>query len=184
MKKRPLTEEEKHLWEHIKRDTKPLPDSGRMAENEKQKPVFISSPSLPSFPVTCSQSPTTPLAPGHYANIDRNTADRFRKGKYPIDGTIDLHGMSREKAHIALSGFIRSHYERGSRCLLAITGKGVRKDMQADATQGIVRGVLREMLPQWLDEPGLRPMVLAFDSAKQEHGGSGAYYILLRRKRG
>ncbi|MBY0407454.1 MAG: Smr/MutS family protein, partial [Rickettsiales bacterium] len=45
------------------------------------------------------------------------------------------------------------------------------------------RGVLREMLPQWLTEPGLRPLVLAYDTAKPQHGGSGAYYILLRRKR-
>ena len=115
---------------------------------------------------------------GAYAGIDRNTAERFRKGESFIDGTIDLHGMSREKAHIALCRFLGAHYERGSRCLLVITGKGSKN--QSGEMQ---RGVLREMLPAWLDEPGLRGIVLAFDVAKPKHGGSGAYYVLLRRKR-
>jgi DNA-nicking Smr family endonuclease len=113
-------------------------------------------------------APSVPVQKGAYAGIDRNTADRFRKGKYPLDASLDLHGMSREQAHMALSQFVYAHHELGARCLLVITGKGT---------------VLRELLPNWLDEPRLRPFVLALDEAKQQHGGSGAYYVLLRRKR-
>lgn len=122
-------------------------------------------------PHTAGALPT--LKQGQYAGIDRNTAERFRKGNYTIDATLDLHGLSREQAHMALSGFIRAYYSQGARCLLVITGKGYR-----DGT-----GVLKELLPHWLDEPGLRPYVLALDTASGKHGGSGAYYILLKRRR-
>ena len=117
------------------------------------------------------------LSLGAYAGVDRRMAQRFKGGELTIDGTMDLHGMSREKAHIAITNFIHEHYTRGSRCLLAITGKGVRKNGENEV------GVLRELLPIWLAEPGLRPFVLACDTARQKHGGGGAYYILLRRKR-
>jgi DNA-nicking Smr family endonuclease len=177
--KRILTAEEQKLWDYVTR-----------ADTRLQAPTYAQEPA-PSRTVvqprnyaremvfTPHDFSDMPLLSGAYAGIDRNTADTFRKGKYPIDATLDLHGMSREKAHMALMGFVRAHYERGSRCVLVITGKGVRKDVSE--TPG--KGILREMLPVWLAEPGLRPMVLALDQAKQNHGGSGAYYVLLRRKR-
>ena len=155
------------------------------------KPVAVAI-KPPSSTIRSPSSDTQPLAQGAYANIDRNTAERFRKGDLRIDAAIDLHGMNREKAYMALSGFLRAHYDQGSRCLLAITGKGQKKqpekkaagkEMQQESAQGIVQGVLQELLPRWLAEPGLRPMVLVFDVARPKHGGSGAYYILLRRKR-
>ena len=140
---------------------------------EPQSRAKKSAPSLPLKPPPVKKPDYSPLARGSYAGVDANTATRFRKGKYDIDATLDLHGHTREKAHRQLKSFIRSHYARDSRCLLVVTGKG-----KADAP-----GVLREMLPQWLNEDDVRPMVLAFDHARQQHGGGGAYYILLKRKR-
>jgi DNA-nicking Smr family endonuclease len=118
------------------------------------------------------------LACGGYAGIDRATAERFRKGDYPIDATLDLHGMSREKAHMMLVTFLTRHFESGARCLLVITGKGKKT---ADSHSPV--GILRELLPRWLAEPGLKSMILALDVARPKHGGSGAYYLLLRRRR-
>jgi DNA-nicking Smr family endonuclease len=81
--------------------------------------------------------------------------------------------MTREVAYQALVEFLQRHYARQSRCLLIITGKG-------SAETG---GVLRAALPRWLDEPGIKSLILALDVARPKHGGSGAYYVLLRRKR-
>ena len=165
------------MWEHVTRHDKKMDDGLRMTDDVKKHPIkvlertYTSSSSVIRHP-----SSDTPLTCGAYAGIDRNTADRFRKGELPLDGTIDLHGMTREKAHIALSGFMRGHWERGSRCVLVITGKGASPSQEN-------RGILREMFPQWLAEPGIKPMILAFDIAKPKHGGSGAFYVLLRRKR-
>lgn len=177
--KRSLTPEEKKLWDYVKNGTKPL-STKRIAVEEK-KPKTISQPifsdiKFPTIPAL-SMSSSAPVM-GNYSGIDRNTAQRFRIGEYPIDGTLDLHGMTREKAYRALHIFLKKRFERGDRCLLIITGKGVRKHDEDE-----VRGILKESLPQWLAEESLAPMILAFDLAKQRHGGSGAYYVLLRRKR-
>ncbi len=177
MRRRVLTQEELQLWQTVTQHDIRF-ESRRIMETmlPNVRPV-VSQPRM-EMPFFREEVIAAPLMLGAYAGIDRNTADRFKKGETAIDGVVDLHGMSREKAHHAVSAFIHSHWQRGSRCLLAITGKGM-KNANGDES----RGVLREALPGWLAEPSLRPLVLACDVAKPKHGGSGAYYILLRRKR-
>ncbi len=176
MRRRVLTDDEAQLWQAVTQHDRKL-DNERFIE--KPFAAIRVNVSQPQAQMPVWKDDFSPLMLGGYAGIDRNTADRFRKGELTIEGTVDLHGMSRERAHQRVSAFIHDHYMRGSRCLLAITGKGMKKTGEAEAQPG----VLREMLPQWLAEPGLRPLVLACDVAKQKHGGGGAYYILLRRKR-
>ena len=188
MKRRNLTPEEEMLWGQVTRGDTPIrpntytdittPPKIRISRQEYYTPFAL------PYMTQSSPQEKPALAQGEYAGIDRNTADRFRKGKFILDATLDLHGMTREKAHRTLMGFIRSHYEQGSRCVLVITGKG-QKQLADHPPAGEYsgKGVLRELLPHWLDEPTLKPLILAFDQASQRHGGSGAFYILLRRKR-
>lgn len=179
-KKRPLTEEEKRLWQLVTKDDKPLhvTDDGRRITEDGE--AIVAPTPLVKQPSSISRQPPAKMpmpAQGAYANIDRNTADKFRKGEMQIEATLDLHGMNREKAQRALGGFLETQFTRGSRCLLVVTGKGVRKNVSDEPE----RGILREMFPRWLEE--FSSIVLAFDVAKPKHGGSGAYYVLLRRKR-
>lgn len=188
MKRRNLTPEEEKLWGYVTRADMPLQQRNYMPSEEQPKKIRITREYtyVPfALPYATQPSPDSKpaIAQGDYAGIDRNTADRFRKGKFTLDATIDLHGMTREKAHRILMGFIKNHYELGSRCVLVITGKGQKLAGSIDNMEYSSRGVLRELLPHWLDEPMLKPLILAFDHAKQQHGGSGAFYILLRRKR-
>ena len=171
---REVMPEDAYLWRELAQEVEPL------AHRQLAKPVNVGKPRVqqqgglpPSVAMPKVIAP--PLTLGAYAGVDRRMAQRFRGGEMEIDGTLDLHGMHREQAHRAVIGFVQAHYVRGSRCVLAITGKG-RKGFEAE-------GVLRELLPLWLAEPGLRPMVLACDVAQAKHGGMGAYYILIRRKR-
>ena len=60
----------------------------------------------------------------------------------------------------------------GKRCVLVITGKGLSSG-----------GVLRDQVPRWLNLAPNRARVLAFDYARQHHGGAGALYVLLKRRR-
>lgn len=90
-----------------------------------------------------------------------------------IEGSLDLHGLTQDAAHTALWRFITGSAEQGRRCVLVITGKGNR--------DGI--GVLRLQVPRWLNESTLRPLVLAFVGARPQHGGDGALYVLLKRRR-
>ncbi len=140
-------------------------DSGPPPEAEAPPPP----PRKPSQP----KPGRKPLTPGDTSSMDRRTADRFRRGRLPIEARLDLHGLTQAEAHRALDSFVDAGYRAGRRCVLVITGKGTRGES----------GVLRRAVPQWLNEPSLRGRVLAFTHARPHHGGEGALYLLLRRRR-
>ncbi|HJU15010.1 MAG TPA: Smr/MutS family protein, partial [Stellaceae bacterium] len=112
-------------------------------------------------------------APG-FADVDRATAERVKRGRYPIEAQLDLHGMTQAAAHRALIGFVAASREAGRRCVLIITGRGLATGEP---------GILRRAVPRWLDEPELRPYILTIAPAQPRHGGPGALYLLLRRRR-
>ena len=103
-----------------------------------------------------------------FAGIDRANAERLKRGRHPIEGRLDLHGMIQDEAHRALASFVRSARADGKRCVLVITGRS---------------GVLRAAVPRWLDEPEFRPHLLAIATAQPRDGGAGALYVMLRRAR-
>jgi DNA-nicking Smr family endonuclease len=107
-----------------------------------------------------------------FAGVDRRTAERVRRGRYPVEARLDLHGMTQDEAHRALLGFIAAARAGGRRCVLVITGHG-----------RLSGGVLKVAAPRWLAEPSLRDHVLALAAARPQHGGAGALYVLLRRAR-
>ena len=119
---------------------------------------------------------------GRAPGLDRRTALRLRRGQIGIDGRIDLHGMTRRKAHAALAAFVASGRRHGRRCLLVITGKGGRPRGET-GFEGERTGVLRREAPRWLAEPPLAGDVLAVAPARPADGGDGAFYVLLRRRR-
>ena len=70
--------------------------------------------------------------------------------------TLDLHGMRQHEAYGALARYLRARVARGDRTILVITGKGLKK-LNGDPTAIVERGVLRTMLPIWLNSPELKP---------------------------
>lgn len=90
-----------------------------------------------------------------------------------IEAVLDLHGHGQAEARETLISFLHRAYGQGVRCVLVITGKGKGGT-----------GVLRGRLPEWVDEPPLNAIVLTCAPSRQAHGGSGAFYVLLRRDRG
>lgn len=125
-----------------------------------------------------------PSIEGDLRHLDGRTGQRFKRGKVEIEGTIDLHGMTQAQAHGALQQFITQAYARKKRCILVITGKGGKANRSDFGYAQFSTGVLRERTPQWLSEPALAHKVVAFHPAQQRDGGSGAYYVYLRQKRG
>lgn len=99
---------------------------------------------------------------------------RFRRGQMRPEGRLDLHGMIQTEAHRALTAYVAKAQSSGLRCVIVITGKG-------RISEG--GGVLRNQVPNWLNSPSLRPLILAFSPAQPQDGGTGALYVLLRRKR-
>jgi DNA-nicking Smr family endonuclease len=90
-----------------------------------------------------------------------------------VEGRLDLHGMTQAEAHPALTDFLAGAQDAGKRCVLVITGKGLRPDGRA--------GVLRDAVPGWLNSPPNRRRILSFTPATPADGGTGALYILLKR---
>ena len=116
--------------------------------------------------------------------LDKRSAERLRRGQMTIDARLDLHGLTQADAHGAVHGFIAASHRAGRRCVLIITGKGgPRDDVESGFMPDRDSGVLRRNLPRWLSEGAVRQMVLRIESARPQHGGEGAYYVLLRRKR-
>jgi len=114
---------------------------------------------------------------GSVAGLNRRQANALRAGGIEIDAQLDLHGFSRKGAGGKVAAFLARSVRRRLRCVLVITGQG-RRDPLAEA-----KGVLRGGLERWLNEPTTRPLVLACVPAQRRHGGQGAFYVLLRRRR-
>jgi len=130
--------------------------------------------------------PPTPAVAAQKAigGLDKRSAERLRRGQMSIEGRLDLHGHTQADAHRALDAFIAGSYRAGRRCVLIITGKGAaRNDLEGSYMPDRDSGVLRRNLPRWLGEGPVRQMVLRIETARPQHGGEGAYYVLLRRKR-
>jgi DNA-nicking Smr family endonuclease len=119
-------------------------------------------------PAKPSTPPITPLG--------RRLRQRVARGREPIDARMDLHGLTQAQAHAALARFLRAASARGARLVLVITGKGGRGDGE--------RGVLRRQVPHWLALPEFRDLVIGFEDAHIAHGGEGALYVRVRRRRG
>jgi DNA-nicking Smr family endonuclease len=180
-----------HLWAEVKRTVDPLRPE-RLIEPE---PVPVADAPLPLPPAKAppvfdrQQKWTGPALPAYHPPVSRKKTEpgrvieprmkrRLMRGQLEIEGTIDLHGMRQDEAREALQRFVTARVGRGDRTILVITGKGLKK---TDDMFILDRGVLRAMLPVWLAEPDLAPLIAGWSVAAQGHGGEGAFYVRLRR---
>ena len=171
-----------HLWTEVAETLLPLKPRRRVrlraplplppTVQPMPKPAKIIA--MPSY-----QSPQKPGMPPLGA-IEPKLRQKLGRGRVPIDGTLDLHGMRQDEAYAALTRYLHSRSGRGDRTILVITGKGLKK-INDDPTRIVERGVLRTMLPIWLSSPELMPLVAGWDQSAQGHGGEGAWYVRLRR---
>jgi DNA-nicking Smr family endonuclease len=177
---RPLTADEHALWSQVTRSIAPLrkPRPQREAETPAEESHAKPAKPVPAIPAARLPLPHSAPRPPGLAPIDRRLKQKLARGRAAIDATIDLHGLTQAEAHTALVRFLRSARANGARLALVITGKGARgDDFAAD------RGVLRRQVPLWLRSAELRDVVIGFDWAHASHGGEGALYVRIRRKR-
>lgn len=166
-----LSEEDRVLWSLVARSAKPLKGTAALAPAEVEvAPQQTPSPQLPT-PTPAIVKPKSHPAPHH---LDEPTLDKLSKGRLPIEGRVDLHGMTQEEAYSLLYSFLHRAHAGGIRYVLIITGKGSSSGGD---------GVLRRSVPAWLSTPAFRHLVSSHDHAARHHGGSGALYVRLRRVR-
>ena len=189
-----LSESDLELFNKVVADVKPLKSQDKSFINRKnsikkiEKVERISMISREIRPRKHATSiPKSPIvigdhSPGRAPGIDRKTSLKLKKGKVEIDYKLDLHGLTQIEAKQALEEAIIGAWEDRLRLILVITGKGLRQSKSNDLNDNEATGILRRIVPRWLKEEPLSNFVLAFSSAQQTHGGSGALYVLLRRQ--
>jgi DNA-nicking Smr family endonuclease len=177
--RRDLSPEDAHLWRHVVRNVNPFHAPRHPTEDavpepppaETKKPSVHRPRELAAVAPPASQPA---LTVGKVVDMDRRTARRLKRGELPVDGRIDLHGLTLDQAQGALVSYIRNAHNRGARCVVVVTGKG---------KGGEGTGKIRRETPYWLNQTALRPLVLAVTEARTHDGGAGAFYVLLKRKR-
>jgi len=112
---------------------------------------------------------------GYVDGVNRNLLRRLRRGTFPIDERLDLHGLRLAEAENVVRQAVAHNWDRGVRLLLIIHGKGRRSEHGVSA--------LRESLPGWLSAPPNAQFVLAFTTANTKDGGEGATYVRLRKNK-
>jgi DNA-nicking Smr family endonuclease len=165
--KRELSGEEKKLWRRVAANVKP---------RRAQPPEPLEDEPAPPAARRAAKSPPAPPAPLRRkpatAPQDRAGEKRVRRGQLDIDGTLDLHGHTQDSGRAALGRFLRGAHARGATAVVVITGVGRGGE-----------GVLKRRFPDWLAEAQLRPLVSGFAQAHRAHGGAGAFYVFIRRRR-
>jgi len=176
-KSRRLTAEERKLWGHFTRSVAPL---GRGLVPAAPPPTAATSKTKsptqvrPPVRVAAAGARTAPgLEP-----FDRRLKQRLARGTESLNDRIDLHGKTQSEAHAALLSFLRKAQSHGAKFVLVITGKGggARDDWSE-------RGVLKRQVPQWLKLTEFRGYVIGFEDAHSGHGGAGALYVRIRRRK-
>ena len=193
-RKRRLRPDEQSLWDRVARTAEPLSPKRPFDQTVRTKPEAQVEPA-PHFKPSpfsigevTSKSTSNDVLPGLSdrlsdapVQMDQKAFRRMTRGKTAPEARIDLHGMTLAEAHPALIDFISNAASRGLRLVLVITGKGKSRDSGGPIPTRF--GVLRHQVPQWLAMPPLRPLILEVREAHQRHGGGGAYYVYLRRRR-
>ena len=157
---RAVSPEEVALFLHAVRDAKPL-EKRAVASSSGGPHLKIFVPLPAHRPQFVEAGPVAPMIRGH-------AEARLRRGRLEPEARIDLHGHSYDGAYRSLVSFLIRAYAEGKRLVLVITGKG---------------GVLRPHLPLWLNGPELQDVVIGMREAHAKHGGGGAFYVALQRRK-
>lgn len=185
-RRRILSAEERALWAHVVKAVTPLRPVAAPGEDAPvagAEPVLpaVSEPVEPPAGVRSARQgvakPALPLAP-----LEPKARRRLTRGA-EVDARLDLHGLTQAAAHQRLRLFLLEAQALGHGVVLVITGKGDLERLGGPQF-GEGRGVLRRAVPLWLAEPDLRAVVLGFEAAGRRHGGEGALYVRIRRRRG
>jgi DNA-nicking Smr family endonuclease len=185
---RGLTKADQALWADYAQQLLPLrgrraakPPPLPLAGKQPPAPVPEPRPKVAEEPAKSSAQPAkssgprrmaSPLAVGTQpGGIDKATWHRFQSGKLVTARTLDLHGMTAQRAFHALVSFLRSAHAEQARCVEVVTGRG----------SGETGGVIRREFPHWLNLPEIRPLILG---AAHPHAlNQGSVRLILRRIR-
>jgi DNA-nicking Smr family endonuclease len=171
---RKLSDEDRVLWSLVARSATPLKGRKTLQDGTMSgRPVGEPMPTASSMAKPAEAAAAPPRRLHVAAALDKPTMEKLSRGKLPIEGRVDLHGLTQSEAHSLLLSFLQRAHANGVRYVLVITGKGFSSGGD---------GILRHQVPAWLSTPPFRALVSSHDVSARHHGGEGALYIRLRKK--
>jgi DNA-nicking Smr family endonuclease len=172
---RPLSAEERALWARVIRTVRPL--HGPAAEPDPAPPEPEAATPAPARSSPAPR-PAAPVKAQPGTTLDASWDKRLARGLVQPDLVVDLHGHSLQGAYGRLDDSLERAIARGARLLLLVTGKP-----PSDDRRPVVRGAIRAAVGDWLAASRHAGDIAAVRGAHQRHGGAGALYIILRRRR-
>jgi DNA-nicking Smr family endonuclease len=189
---RRLSAEEIELWLAVAKTVSPRPSrvlpqapvalNGHEVQPPPAPPGAAKTPEKPNGAKPPQGQPALarkipPLEP-----LERKLRQKLARGRIAPDSVIDLHGLTRHEACISLRRFLAQAQREGAKLVLVVTGKG-RGAAVGGLSEDETAGVLRRSVPQWLRAADYHSIVVGFEEASRPHGGAGALYVRLRRRR-
>ncbi|HET9389518.1 MAG TPA: Smr/MutS family protein [Steroidobacteraceae bacterium] len=173
-------EDEARLFREAVRDVKPLSREAPVPEGPRPAPQarFARADRLAVLQESLHGDLVDPALAGgeelvfNRAGVHASILRKLRRGQYRVQAEIDLHGLNVSDAKEALREFIASALHQHLRCVRIVHGKGLRSGHRGPVLKTAVSHVLRRIGP-----------VLAYVSARQVDGGTGALYVLLSERR-
>jgi len=165
-------EQEEGLFRQLLGDVTQLkPSDRRPPSPAPRKPRLHQPAPSAEIPDSLSDHGADEVAPTEYLGngLNRITLRKLRRGEWPIQDELDLHGLNSDEARRLLTSFLHHANQQGMRCVNVIHGKGWHS--------GQGEGLLKRLARHWLVQ---HPLVLAFCDAPMNAGGSGAVWVLLK----
>lgn len=174
---RELSPDDRRIWNAVAASVEPM--HGTPAPEAQPEARAAKPPSPPPGSERRMQARRGLPDPQSFA-LDANTLRRLRRGEIEPEQRLDLHGLGRAAARAKFEAFLARCSARRVRLVLVITGRGGSKLASA---KDHAPGVLRQALPQWIEQTPIRGQVVHYGTAHRSHGGDGAYYLYLRKSR-
>ena len=177
-KDRNLTYNEKELWKQVVSDVesyslvnKSFSVSNVKKLNKSKKPKFIEQANKNNI----SMNRFRRIEINEIGDTDRRTFIKLKRGQLNVEAKLDLHGLTLVEAYSALWAFLIRSHKNGLKCVLVITGRGIRNPNG--------KGKIKNQFPEWLNENSIRPLIIAVSKAHKKDGGDGAFYVLIRKNK-
>ena len=109
---------------------------------------------------------------------------KHQKNKNLKERSIDLHGYSLDEANKTIEDFINKAFSENINKLVVVTGKGLHSENEKDPYVSKDLSILKYSVPEFIkNNSNLMSMIIEVKEAKVEDGGSGAFYIFLKKKK-
>jgi DNA-nicking Smr family endonuclease len=175
--RRRLSADERALWAKVVATVRPLePRAAPPLSAEEDVTAAPAAATARARPAPPKPAPTAKKEPG--TTLDATWDRRLSRGIASPDVTVDLHGHNLATAYSLLDRRLDQAIADGARLLLLITGKP-----PSDDRRPVARGAIRAAVGDWLAASRHAGDIAAVRNAHPRHGGQGALYIVLRRKR-